>query len=139
MRHRLSHRARNVLVLACIGFAGCGGSTTPSALRDPSTQGVEALRQAIQSALLSHDYRKQCELFAPVLVERYGGTIDKCANAIRAAESIDYIEYSPYDTSPSDYTAGGTIEMAGNVAVYSSGETVFRAVYSESTWKVAAK
>lgn len=46
---------------------------------------------------------------------------------------------SPYDTSPGNYTAGGTIEMVGNMAVYRSGETVFRAVYTEGKWKVAAK
>jgi hypothetical protein len=138
MRHRLSHGAGSVLVLACVAFGGCGGTSMPLALRDPSTQGVEALRQAIRSALLSHDYRGQCELFTPVLLQNYGGTIASCANSMKAAESLPLATYGPYNTSPSVYVAGGTIAMAGNVAAYHNGEIIFTAVYTEGMWKVVA-
>jgi hypothetical protein len=131
MPHRTGLQAGSIAVLVCLVLCGCGGSSASAALHDPSIRGVEALRQAVRSALRAHNYQQECELFAATLIDGTGGTIAKCAETLRSGW------YTPYDREPQAYAAGGTIDMAGNVAVYRAGETeVFRAVYSEGAWRV---
>jgi len=67
------------IALVAGAFAGCGGSSPAAALKDPGVRGVDALRQAVRAALLNHDARSQCELFAPSLIEAHGGSTDTCA------------------------------------------------------------
>ena len=138
MRIRLQ-RITGIAVSAGIALAGCGANSTPSALHDPSTQGVEALREAMRSALLNHSAKEQCELFAPNLLDAAGGTITTCTRLLARVEGDPAAHREAYDTSPSAYIAGEQIEMAGNTAVYGNGEPVFRAAYTEGAWKIVDK
>src|SRR5438445_1552915 len=72
-------RASGAAALAIGAFAGCGGGQPRAALKDPGVQGVDALRQAMRTALLNHDEQHQCELFAPSLIEAHGNSIKTCA------------------------------------------------------------
>jgi hypothetical protein len=69
------------VTLALGAVAGCGGGQSLAALKNPGTQGVEALRQALQSALRKHENKRQCELLAPALIASHGGSIDAWAAA----------------------------------------------------------
>ncbi len=132
------------LVLGAV--AGCGGGQSLAALENPGTQGVEALRQALQSALIKHDDKLQCELLAPALIAGHGGSIEACARSLSP-------ESGPYSKSLEDYVAGGRIELLGNRASYqappgshafaeneaSGGSvtaTAFTAVYTEGAWRI---
>jgi len=136
------------LALALGGLAGCGGaSSLSSALANPGTPGVEALRQALQSALAKHDYKRQCELLTPALISHDNGSIAICAKRLQT-------EGGPYSPSLEDYVAGGQIELRGNQASYqappgshafaeneasggaSATATVFTAVYTEGAWRI---
>ena len=142
-------RATGALAVTLVlgaGVAGCGGGESLAALKDPGTQGVEALRQALLSALETHDKQRQCELLAPALVDSHGGSVDACASSLSP-------ESEPYRTSLGEYKAGGRIELLGNQASYqsppgtqsfdeneasdgSTPATVFTAVYTEGGWRV---
>jgi hypothetical protein len=140
--HTRSLRLAALALLAGITLAaGCGAtsSSLPSALHDPSTQGVEALRETMRSALLTHDTKEQCELLAPDLLEEdFGRTVGRCAKIVSAEESDDsfFVDTTAYSTSPSRYVAGASIEMAGNIAVFGNGEPAFKAAYTEGAWKI---
>ncbi len=139
MRTRSLHLAALALLAGITLAAGCGGasSSLPSALHDPSSQGVEALREAMRSALLTHNAKEQCELLAPNLLEEdYGRTIGRCTKLTAAIEGTPFFADTPYDTSPSVYVAGASIAMDGNTAVYGNNETVFKAVYTQGAWKI---
>jgi hypothetical protein len=81
----MSGRSRVTGVLAAVlaagGLAGCGGSL-PSQLKDPGSGGVEALRATLGSALAEHDLSRQCELFAPPLLDSEGGSVAACARSL---------------------------------------------------------
>jgi hypothetical protein len=136
MRHQSGLWIAVAALLTSNALAGCGASPASSALHDPTTQGVEALRQAIRSALQAHDDQRQCELFSPILLERFGGTIAICVKGIKEVQSNASLQaagYIPYDIGPGGYVAGGRIEMVGNLAVYNGGGgEIFRAVYTEA-------
>ena len=136
------------IALVAGAFAGCGGSSPAAALKDPGVRGVDALRQAVRAALLNHDARSQCELFAPSLIEAHGGSTDTCAAWL-------HTESGPYKRNPKMYLGGGHIEIVGNQASYelppysfpaeeapSSGLgipeplTVFTASYTEGQWRI---
>jgi hypothetical protein len=139
MRTRSLQLAALPLLAGITLAAGCGAtsSSLPSALHDRSSQGVEALREAMRSALLSHNAKEQCELLAPnMLEEDYGRTVGRCTKLTAAIEGTPFFADTPYDTSPSVYVAGATIAMDGNTAVYGTDETVFRAVYTDGAWKI---
>jgi hypothetical protein len=146
-------RAAGALALAfALGaVAGCGGGNSlSSALKNPGTPGVEALRQALQSALTKHDDKGQCELFSPALIGNNGGSVEACKKRVST-------EPGPYSHSLEEYVAGGRIELLGNRAEYqappgthaffeneaSGGQsgtaTVFRAVYTEGAWRITAR
>ena len=129
-------------------LAGCGGQSG-AALKDPGAAGVEALRQALRSALGDHDARAQCELFAPMLLESRGGSLVACAKSLRE-------EGLPYMKSPKAYVAGGHIEFRGNEASYmipfaqvpsedpeyfesEPPLTAFTAIYTEGAWRVVER
>jgi hypothetical protein len=145
MRHQTAIRTTAAALLAAIALTGCGSSPASSALRDPSTQGVEALRQAIRSALQTNNYTWQCELLAPALLEQAEATIASCAKAIKEIEGSAFMRAGadiPYSTTPSAYTAGGRIQTLGNIAAYMSadgGREVFRAVYTEGEWRITSR
>jgi hypothetical protein len=144
---RASQAAVTLAVTVALGaVAGCGGGSL-AALKAPGTEGVEALRQALQSALKNHDAKGQCELFSPALLGS-SGSIGTCEERLRT-------ESGPYSQSLENYVAGGKIELAGNRAEYqappgthafdeneasdgeSSGtDTVFSAVYVEGAWRI---
>jgi hypothetical protein len=129
---------------------GCGGSSSRAALENPGTQGVEALRQALQSALARHDGKGQCELFSPALIRSNGGSIEQCAAKLKT-------EPGPYSHNLEEYAAGGHIELAGNRANYapppgthafyeneasagrSNTGTVFAAIYTQGAWKITTQ
>jgi hypothetical protein len=138
-----------VLVLGAV--AGCGGGNSlSSALKNPGSPGVEALRQGLQSALSKHDDKGQCELFSPALIGNNGGSLEACARKLNT-------EPGPYSHSLEEYVAGGRIELAGNRAEYqappgthaffeneasggrSETATVFAAVYTEGSWRITPK
>jgi len=149
---RASRAAGALSVAFALGaVAGCGGGNSlSSALKNPGTPGVEALRQALQSALSKHDDKGQCELFSPALIGTNGGSVQACAKKLST-------EPGPYSRSLQDYVAGGHIELAGNRAEYqappgthafyeneasggrSGMATVFRAVYTEGAWRITAR
>jgi len=130
--------------------AGCGDSSSVAALKNPGTQGVEALRQALQSALTRHDDKRQCELFSPTLAGSNGGSIEECTRKLKT-------EPGPYSQNLEEYVAGGHIELLGNRAEYqappgthaffeneasggrSGTATVFRAVYTEGAWRITTQ
>lgn len=134
-------------ILGLGAVAGCGGGGSLAALKAPGTEGVEALRQALQSALEKHDDKGQCELFSPALIDNHGGSVQACANKLST-------ESGPYSPSLGDYVPGGRIELLGNRAEYqappgtsdfaeneaSDGQsgtaTVFVAVYAEGAWRL---
>jgi hypothetical protein len=132
-------------------LAGCGGgSSLSSALENPGTAGVEALRQGLRSALVKHDYKGQCELLTPALIDSRGGSIEACVSRLRT-------ESGPYSQSLEDYVAGGQIELRGNQASYeappgsnmfaeneapggvSGTAAVFTAVYTEGAWRITGR
>jgi hypothetical protein len=134
------------VTLALGAVAGCGGGESLAALKDPGTQGVEALRQALRGALEKHDNKRQCELLAPALIDNDGGSVGTCASRLS-------VESEPYRKSLGEYKAGGRIELVGNQASYqsppgtqsfyeseasdgSTPATVFTAVYTEGGWRV---
>jgi hypothetical protein len=134
------------VTLALGTVVGCGGGESLAALKDPGTQGVEALRQALRGALEKHDNRRQCELLTPALIDSNGGSVEACASRLSA-------ESEPYRKSLGEYRAGGRIEVLGNQASYqsppgtqafseseasdgSTPATVFTAVYTEGGWRV---
>ena len=134
--------------LAMGALNGCGGSSL-AALKDPGVPGVEALRIALRAALLKHDSRAQCELFAPILIENSGGSIEACARSLEP-------EQLPYMESPSAYVAGGHIEFRGNEAGYiipfsqvpsedpkeftsEEPQLAFAATYTEGAWRIIDK
>jgi len=142
-------RAGGVLgvVLALGAVAGCGDGGSLAALKAPGTQGVEALRGALESALKNHDAKGQCALFSPALLGS-SGSIGTCEKRLRT-------ESGPYSPSLENYAAGGRIELLGNRAEYqappgthafdeneasdgeSSGtDTIFSAVYVEGAWRI---
>jgi hypothetical protein len=139
-----------VAALALGAVAGCGGSSYLAALNNPGTQGVEALRQALQGALTKHDDKRQCELFSPALIGSNGGSIEDCARKLKT-------ESGPYSHSLEEYVAGGRIELLGNRASYqappgthaffeneasggrSNTGTVFAAIYTEGAWKITTQ
>ncbi len=141
-------RAVGVLavVLALGAVSGCGGGEPLAALKAPGTQGVEALREALQSALSKHDAKGQCELFSPALLGS-SGSISTCEKSLST-------ESGPYSQSLENYVAGGRIALLGNRAEYqappgthafaeyeaSDGEsqtdTIFSAVYVEGAWRI---
>lgn len=135
-------------VLAACGLAGCGGSL-PSQLKDPGSAGVEALRATLGSALAEHDALRQCELFAPPLLNSEGGSVAACARSLDGGSV-------PYMSSPKAYVAGGRIEFRGNEAFYlipfgtvpsedpaefesESPQVAFAAVYAEGSWRLAER
>jgi hypothetical protein len=139
------------LAVALTAVTGCGGSNSlSSALKNPGTPGVEALRQALQSALSKNDTKRQCELFSSALIGSNGGSAGACASKLST-------EPGPYKHNLEDYVAGGRIELAGNRAEYqappgthafyeneaSGGQsgtaTVFRAVYTEGAWRITTQ
>ena len=128
-----------VALSAGIALADYSTDSTPSTLHDPSTQGVEALRKAMRSALLNHSAKEQCELFAPNLLDAAGGTVTTCTKLLARVEGEPSAHPNAYNTSPSAYVAGEQIEMAGNIAVYGNGEPVFKAAYTEGAWKIVDK
>lgn len=134
------------LTLALGALAGCGGGQSLAALKNPGTQGVEALRQALQSALSKHDAEQQCELLTPALVASHGGSVEACSKRLNPESEL-------YSHSMEDYAAGGRIELTGNHAVYqappgsrafseneasdgSDSSTVFAAIYTEGAWRL---
>jgi hypothetical protein len=145
---RASRTAGALAVVIALGaVAGCGGGGTLAALKAPGTQGVEALRAALQSALKNHDDKAQCALFSPALLGS-SGSISSCETRLGT-------ESGPYSHSLENYVAGGKIELVGNRAEYqappgthafdeyeasdgeSSGtDTVFSAVYVEGAWRI---
>jgi len=147
-----SRAAAGLAVAVALGaVTGCGGgNSVSSALKNPGTPGVEALRQALQSALTKHDDKRQCELFSPALVGSNGGSIAECARKLKT-------EPGPYSHNLEEYVAGGHIELLGNRAEYqappgthaffeneaSGGQsgtaTVFRAVYTEGAWRITTQ
>ena len=113
---------------------------------DPGVQGVEALRQQLRTALVNHDQKAQCELFAPMLIDSRGGSVEACARSLEP-------EQMPYMKSPSAYVAGGHIEIRGNEAAYmipfgqvpseepqeftsEEPQVAFAATYTEGTWRI---
>ena len=129
-------------------LVGCGGGSSRSALRDPGFQGVNALRQAIRTALMHNDASGQCDLFAPSVLQRHGGSVDSCVAWLSTGNG-------PYRRNAQMYVAGGHIEISGNEASYrlapysfpSEGPggsgleppeplTVFTAVYTEDGWRI---
>jgi hypothetical protein len=135
------------LVLALGAIAGCGGGSSLEALKDPGVQGVEALRQQLRTALLHHDQKTQCELFAPIVIENHGGSLDACAKSLREG---------PYMQSPSAFVAGGHIELNGNQARYmipfgqvpseeptefesEEPQVAFAATYTEGSWRIVER
>jgi hypothetical protein len=135
------------VVLALGAVAGCGGGEPLAALKAPGTEGVEALRQALQSALENHDDKKQCELFSPALLASSG--------SISACEKELSTEPGPYSHKLENYVAGGRISLTDNRAEYQAppgakdfattsetyegdagGATVFDAVYVEGAWRI---
>jgi hypothetical protein len=136
------------VVAAVAVLAGCGGGL-PSALKDPGSGGVEALRVTLREALADHDGRRQCELFAPVLLEGRGGSVAACARSLGERGL-------PYMGSPKAYVAGGRIEFRGSEAFYlipfgtvpsedpgefesESPQVAFSAVYVEGSWRVVER
>jgi hypothetical protein len=143
-----SRAAAGLAVALALGaVTGCGGSSSLAALKNPGTQGVEALRQALQSALSRHDDKRQCELFSPALIGSNGGSVEQCAKTLKT-------EPGPYNHNLEEYAAGGHIELAGNRASYapppgthafyeneasagrSNTGTVFAAIYAQGAWKI---
>jgi hypothetical protein len=137
------------VALAIAAMAGCGGQVSLVALKDPGVQGVEALRQDLHTALLDHDKRVQCELFAPILLGSRGGSVETCARSLQPSNM-------PYMKSASAYIAGGHIELRGNEAIYTipfgqvpsedpteftseEPQVAFAAAYTEGTWKIVSK
>jgi hypothetical protein len=139
------------LALGLGALAGCsGGNSLSSALKNPGTPGVEALRQALQSALTKHDDKRQCELFSPALIGKNGGSAGACAYKLKT-------ETGPYSQSLEEYVAGGRIELLGNRAEYqappgthafyeneasggrSNTGTVFTAIYTEGGWRITTQ
>ena len=148
---RASRAAGALAVAVALGaVAGCGGGESLAALKAPGTEGVEALRQALQSALSKHDKTRQCELLSPALIGNDGGSVEACAKKLST-------ESKPYSQSLEDYAAGGKIELVGNRAEYqappgthdfaeneaSGGQsgtaTVFMALYTEGAWRITYK
>lgn len=136
------------VVLAAGGLAACSGPL-PSALKDPGSGGVEALRVTLGSALVYHDARRQCELFAPTLLESHGGSIAACARSLDQGSE-------PYMSNPKAYVAGGRIEFRGNEASYlipfgevpsempsefesEAPQVAFTAVYAEGSWRIVER
>lgn len=138
MRNR-SLLLATIVLSASVTLAGCGTSSMPSALRDPSTQGVEALREAMRSALLNHSAKEQCELFAPNLLDAAGGQVTTCTRLLARVEGEHPEHFDAYNPSPGAYIAGEQIDVAGNIAVYGTGEPVFKAAYTEGAWKIVDK
>jgi hypothetical protein len=107
---------------------------------------VEALREALRSALKKHDAKAQCALFSPALLGS-SGSISTCEKSLST-------ESGPYSQSLENYAAGGRIALLGNRAEYqappgthafdeneaSDGEsgtdTIFSAVYVEGAWRI---
>jgi len=137
-----------VAAAAAAVLAGCGGGQSHSALRAPGFPGVDALRQAVRLALVHNDASGQCELFAPSVLQRHGGSVDSCIAWLNTGNG-------PYRRNPQMYVAGGHIEISGNEASYrlapysfpseepgGSGLeppeqlTVFTAVYTEDGWRI---
>ncbi len=135
--------------LAMGAITGCGGGSSLAALKDPGVQGVEALRQQLRTALVNHDQKAQCELFAPMLIDSRGGSVEACARSLEP-------EQMPYMKSPSAYVAGGHIEIRGNEAAYmipfgqvpseepqeftsEEPQVAFAATYTEGTWRIVSK
>lgn len=135
------------VALAIAAIPGCGSSL--AALKDPGVPGVEALRQDLHTALLNHDKRVQCELFAPILLGSRGGSVEACARSLEPSNM-------PYMKSASAYVAGGHIELRGNEAIYTipfgqvpsedpteftseEPQLVFAAVYTEGSWRIVSK
>jgi hypothetical protein len=149
---RASRAAGALAAAVALGaVAGCGGGNSlSSALKNPGTPGVEALRQALQGALSKHDTKRQCALFSPALIGNNGGSAGACASKLKT-------ESGPYSHSLEEYVAGGRIELLGNRAEYqappgthafyeneaSGGQsgtaTVFRAVYTEGAWRITTQ
>ena len=144
---RTTRAAGGLAVVIALGaVAGCGGGEPLAALKAPGTQGVEALRAALQSALKNHDNKGQCALFSPALLGS-SGSISTCEKRLGT-------ESGPYSQSLENYVAGGRIELLGNRAEYqappgthafdeneaSDGEsgtdTIFSAVYAEGAWRI---
>jgi hypothetical protein len=144
---RASRAAGTLAVTLVLGaVAGCGGGQSLAALENPGTPGVEALRQALQSALRTYDNKQQCELLTPALIADHGGSIDACARILSQ-------ESGPYSQSIARYAAGGRIELLGNEAIYQpppgsitfnegeasygySASPVFTAIYTEGAWRI---
>jgi hypothetical protein len=137
------------VALAMATIAGCGGGSSLAALKDPGVQGVEALRQALRTALLNHDRQAQCELFAPILLDSRGGSVETCARSLEPSNM-------PYMKSASAYVAGGHIEFRGNEAGYmipfgqapsedpkeftsEEPQVAFAATYTEGAWRIVNK
>jgi hypothetical protein len=138
------------VALALGAVTGCGGSSYRAVLENPGAQGVEALRQALQSALTKHDDKRQCELFSAALIDSNGGSIGECARKLKT-------ETGPYSHNLEEYVAGGHIELLGNRANYapppgthafveneasggrSNTGTVFAAIYTEGAWRITAQ
>ena len=135
-----------VVILALGAVSGCGGGEPLAALKAPGTQGVEALREALQSALSEHDAKGQCELFSPALLGN-SASISTCETKLST-------EAGPYSQSLENYAAGGRIALLGNRAEYqappgtrdfaeneasggqSETDTVFSAIYVEGAWRI---
>ena len=101
---RASRAAVALAVAVALGaVAGCGSGSL-AALKAPGTEGVEALRAALQSALKNHDDKGQCALFSPALLGS-SGSIGTCEERLRT-------ESGPYSQSLENYVAGGRIELA---------------------------
>lgn len=132
--------------LAMGAITGCGGGSSLAALKDPGVQGVEALRQQLRTALVNHDQKAQCELFAPMLIESRGSSVDACARSLGPNRM-------PYMQSPSAYVAGGHVEFHGNEASYmipfgqvpsedpkeftsEEPQVAFSATYTEGVWRI---
>lgn len=138
-------RAAAATLLAMETLAGCGHVALLSGLTDSGVRGVDALRQRVRAALLDHNLRSQCELFAPSLIEALGGSIETCTTWLKTG-------YAPYAPDPQMYLAGGRIEVLGNEAWYRSSSPssavpprdpwesvlVFAAIYSEGKWQIIA-
>jgi hypothetical protein len=145
---RASQAAGALAVVIALGAAaGCGGGGSLAALKAPGTEGVEALRAALESALENHDVKGQCALFSPALLGS-SGSIGTCEKRLGT-------ESGPYSQSLENYAAGGRIALLGNRAEYqappgthafdeneasdgeSSGtDTIFSAVYVEGAWRI---
>jgi len=144
---RASRTAGALAVTLALGtVAGCGGGQSLTALENPRTQDVEALRQALQSALAKHDNKRQCELLAPALIASHGGSIDACARNLSPESEL-------YSHRIERYVTGGHIEPLGNEAIYqappgsvafteseasggSGASPVFTAIYTEGAWRI---